>query len=375
MNDLVKIKVYSDKGFLKYLVYNKIYYKGIVTNNDSYIIITNYSNYFKIIKRYKCEIIKYYGKLFVINFILINKYMIISFVIGLILLYNLCNTIFRIDINVDKTKEEYMSNILSEYGISKYKKKKSFEELQVIKESILNVYNDSISWIEIEECGVIYEVNVNFKVNDLESVNYKSGSNIISSKNGVIKYINSTSGVKLKEVNDYVKKGEILISGEVKYKDNVIERIKSSGNVYAEVWYIVRISVPFEYIEYKETNKYVNHIYINLFGKDFTIMGKYDSNMTIGKKKLIIDKPYLPFKIYKERKTIYEYNQVNISEKEAYDEAIKRSEKIIQLKLDRQEHIISKNVLKKEVFSSKIELEIFFKVYENIALEKSIEGE
>ena len=47
--------------------------------------------------------------------------------------------------------------------------------------------------------------------------------------------------------------------------------------------------------------------------------------------------------------------------------------KQILKRLDKDEYIISKKVLKKEVNSSKIYLEVFFKVYENIAVSTNVE--
>jgi hypothetical protein len=91
-------------------------------------------------------------------------------------------------------------------------------------------------------------------------------------------------------------------------------------------------------------------------------------------KTLILDKPYLPFKLYKESMKKYEYKEFVINEKEAYNEAIKRSEIKIKNMLDNDEYIISKNVLKKEVFSSKIKVEVFYKVYENIGLTSKIKN-
>ena len=69
---------------------------------------------------------------------------------------------------------------------------------------------------------------------------------------------------------------------------------------------------------------------------------------------------------------IFEYKEFHINENEAYKEAIKRSDDKIKDMLDVDEYILSKKVLKKEVFSSKIIIEVFYKVYENIAKESRI---
>ena len=82
MNDLVKIRINTcNNKFINYLVYNNINYNSLIKLNDSFILITNYDNYKKISRRYETRIVRYYGKKFIINFVKINKYMIISVII------------------------------------------------------------------------------------------------------------------------------------------------------------------------------------------------------------------------------------------------------------------------------------------------------
>ena len=80
------------------------------------------------------------------------------------------------------------------------------------------------------------------------------------------------------------------------------------------------------------------------------------------------------FKVIQEIKTEYEYKEYNIDENEAYIEALRRSEKHIRNRLGDDEYIISKKVLKKVSNSSKMYVEVFFKVYENIGVASNIEN-
>lgn len=375
MNDLVKIKINTcNNKFINYLVYNNIYYNSLTKVNDSYILITNYDNYKKISRRYETRIIRYYGKKFIINFVKVNKYMIISIFISLMLLKLLTNTIFEININTNdnKLKKEILSS-LKDNNIEIYKRKRSFDELVNIKNNILNSNKDSLEWIEIVEKGCTYNINITKRVrknNDDKSI---TPSDIVASKDGLIKYITNYNGTKLKDVNDYVKKGDVLISGDIIKNEEVVDVVNAKGNVYAEVWYTVKVNIPYNYIEYTDTLKKINHYYLDIFGKKFTLIGKYDSKNTINTKKLVLNKPYLLFKLYKEEKKIYEYKEYKITKEQAYLEALKRSEKQIKNRLKDDEYIISKNTLKKDVFRSKMYVEVFFKVYENIGVTKEKE--
>ena len=373
-NNKVKIIVYENSNkFLKYLVYNSIYYEDL-TLNDNYILKIDYEDYKKISRRYKTKIIKYYGKRFIINYLDTNKYMLISLFISFLVLYLLTNTIFKININTNDEKlYNLINNSLKENNISIYKRKKSFKELKKIKNKILKNNEDSLEWIEIKEKGCIYNVELTARVKNKENNSDNNPKDIVASKDGLIKYITSSSGVKLKDVNDYVKKGEVLISGNIiKGEDTLITQVRAKGKVYAEVWYTVNITIPFNYVEYVETGKVINHYYLDIAGKKFTLIGKYDSNFTMNTKDLVLEKPYLFFKLYKETKREYKYKEFNINENEAYKEALKRSENKIKSKLNDNEYIISKKVLKKEVFRSKMNIEVFFKVYENIGVTSNI---
>lgn len=371
-----KVKIIVDEKsnkFLNYLIYNRIYYDSLSKYNDYYVINVSYDDYLYIRKRYKCHIVKYYGKKNIINIFDNNKYVFLSLILSFMLLFLLCNTIFDIKINSDDEEIiKIINNSLSENGISLYKRKASFNKLISIKNDILNSNKDTLEWIEIKEKGCIYYIDVTprVKLND-NDLDYKP-SDIIASNDGVIKYIVVHRGNKVIDIGDYVKKGDVLITGNIIKNEDVIDKVHSEGVVYAETWKTVNISIPFKRIDYVYTGKKVNHYYLDIFGHHFTLIGKYDSNETINKKSVVIDKPYLFFKLYKEEKKKYSYNEIILSEEEAYNEAINRSVKEISKNLSSDEYIISKKVLKKEVNSSKIDLEVFFKVYEKIGVASEI---
>ena len=128
-------------------------------------------------------------------------------------------------------------------------------------------------------------------------------------------------------------------------------------------------------------------MFLNLFlcllpSFKLTLLGYYKNNNVISEKEILIDKPYLFFKLIKEKKRVYEYKEYKVNEEEALKEAIKRATKSIEVLLKDDEYIIDKKVLKNTVFSSKISVEVFFRVYENIVdyenientLENNIEG-
>lgn len=363
----------NSNKFLNYLIYNKIYYDSLNKYNEYFVLDVSYDDYLYIRRRYKCHIVKYYGKKNIVNIYENNKYVLLSLIISFMLLFLLCNTIFDIKINSDdKDIVNIINDSLSDNGIDVYKRKVSFDKLNSIKNKILEDNKDTLEWIEIREKGCIYYIDVTPRVKSNNNVDNSLPSDIVAEKDGVIKHIVVHRGSKVIDNGDYVKKGDILISGNIIKNENVIDKVHSEGVIYAETWKTVNISIPFKRIDYVY-KKTINHYYLDIFGHKFTISGKYDSDNTINKKSIVLDKPYLFFKLYKEEKKIYDYNEVILNKEEAYNEALNRSIDVINKKLSSDEYIISKKVLKKEVKRSKINLEVFFKVYEKIGVTSEIQ--
>lgn len=363
----------NNNKFLNYLIYNKIYYDSLNKYNEYFVLDVSYDDYLYIRRRYKCHIVKYYGKKNIVNMYENNKYVLLSLIISFMLLFLLCNTIFDIKINSDnKDIINIINNSLSDNGIGLYKRKVSFDKLNSIKNKILEDNKDTLEWIEIREKGCIYYIDVTPRVKSNNNVDNTFPSDIVAEKDGVIKHIVVHRGSKIIDNGDYVKKGDILISGNIIKNENVIDKVHSEGVIYAETWKTVNISIPFKRIDYVY-KKTINHYYLDIFGHKFTISGKYDSDNTINKKSIVLDKPYLFFKLYKEEKKIYDYNEVILNKEEAYNEALNRSIDVINKELSSDEYIISKKVLKKEVKRSKINLEVFFKVYEKIGVTSEIQ--
>ena len=95
---------------------------------------------------YEIDIIDYNGIDKIKSNIKINRYLIISCIISLIVLILLCNTIF--DVKVVHNNEEIRNIILKELnneGISKYKLKKDYKDIQKIKMNILNNTNETLN--------------------------------------------------------------------------------------------------------------------------------------------------------------------------------------------------------------------------------------
>ena len=370
MNKRVRIEVKTNCDLISFLISKSIFYDGLGFENGVYKLNINYDSYKYLSRRFDVRIIRYYGISFLSNFILMNRYFIISLFFSFFLLYNLCNTIYEININCnDDVVLDKLEDFLLNNNFSLRKRVKSYDEIVLLKKSILENI-DEIEWIEFNRIGCSYTIDVSLKSiayidnNDIES-------NIIASRDGVIKHIVVHSGEKIREENEYVKKGDIIISGNIYKGEELINKVESSGEVYAEVWYLVKVNVPLVYNE-SFLKKSFNHYYIDIFGKKFSLIGQYNVDNSIRNSNVVFDKVYFPFKIYKENVLVYENNNRYLSYEEAVNLGVEKSVFEIENALDSGEYIISKNVLKKGVKSSKMYIEVFFKVYEDIGVTSNI---
>ena len=250
-------------------------------------------------------------------------------------------------------------------GIDKYKFKKSYKELQLIKNNILSKYRDEIEWLEIEVIGTKYIIRYEPRVqnNTEKNNNYR---NIIAKKDAIIKNMYINSGQIVKSKNTYVKKGDIIVNGYIYLNDSIKDTVSSSGNVYGECWYNVTVTYPFKYYEEKETGNNKNVIVIKLLDKEIELFNfnKYKNKKVINT--TILKNNLLPIKlIYQKQKEITIIDGNN-PEKQLIEKAINYSKEKLSYKLDKDECISDYKILDKEVYNDSIKLNIFFSTIENI---------
>lgn len=362
----------KEEGILKTLISNNIYFSNYTIKDNKVIFIINYEDLELLSKLANIKVIKYYGLVGIKKFLKKHYILLTSFILSYLIIIILSNVIFKVEIVTNnQVLKDNITYYLNYYGIVKYKFVKSNKYIENVKEKILLENKDTIEWISINREGVKYVVNVTPRVIS-NKVSIDKPSNIVSKKDALIKYLVVTGGSSVKEVNDVVKKGEVIISGNVVKFDKVVGTTRSKGKVFGEVWYTVNISIPFKHVIYEKTGETINHIYLDIFGHKFTLVGHYITNNSINEVSVLVDKPYLFFKLMKESKELYNYKEVNLNSESAFKKALERADKSISNKLDTNEYIIERKVLKKDVFSSKIDIELFYRVYENIGEEKEI---
>lgn len=368
----IEIKGKNPKKFLMELIKQKICIETVKYKQKSIYLKVSYNEYQKIKKIktiYEINIIKTCGKQRVINIIKKYKTQIISFILSIVLCIILSKLILVINIDTEnKQIKQIIKDTLTENDITLYSKQKSYKELNKISKKIKQNNINKIEWVELSRKGTILNIKVIERVvnDNTKDNNYKD---IVASKNGYIKKIYSRKGQLLKNIDDYVKKGDIIISGNIYRNEEVIEKVKAEGRVYAEVWYIIKLNENLTHQKLEKEKEGTKRLILKTNNKEITLF-KINKKVKLEKEKQLfkgITCNILIKEQQKEKQIKEKYNTNTLT-----NILLKKAEKSLKKTLQQDEYIIKQKTLKKYTKNDKMYIEVFFKTYENIAQETEL---
>lgn len=216
--------------------------KYYIYNNDFYL---------KIPRKYRKKVsenfndFKIVSKIGVINFfeLLINKPItLISLFLSIFLFINLASRVYKIELNGDYPYiESYLKEEFKNEGINIYGYNIKEENINVIENKLKEKFNDELESLEIYKRGAKIVVNYKKrrKINDLT---YNKGS-LYATKDGVIKSFDISKGNKQVKINDFVRKGDLLVSDMITNNNEENINIGTRGSVFALTYYFVEVSL------------------------------------------------------------------------------------------------------------------------------------
>ena len=378
MNNYVKIRITgkNPRLLMKRFFINKINYSNYKEVNHKIIELKlSYDDYLKLLDKksiYDIIIIKRYGYNKYINFLNCNLSFLICAIISIIILFILNNTAFSVDvIHNDKKVRLLVKEELEKRNIKELRIIPNFKMRKKIINDIIEKNKNKIEWMEIERKGSRLIVKVTERRQNKKEQNLKE-RHIIAKKEGIITKIEATDGVILKKINDYVSKGDIIVSGDI-IKDKTIKgRVVAKGKVYAEVWYNVKVEYPLYYKEIKYLSDIKTDVIIDVFNKSYSLRKNY-SDYYLQKKNTFIKEKIFPYKVSIQKRRKTKVTKQKLTSKMAIKKAEKLAERKIKDKLSKDEYIINKKTLNFKEKDSKIEVDVFFKVNENITDYKDVD--
>lgn len=374
---IIKIEGRRPNSLLSLLIILKIpFIKKKETKN--YLILEIEEEYFQKIKKlaptYEITILKRTGKAYLIHLYKTKKIFLYSIIFAFLVIVLLTNIIFSVRVvETDKEIKDMILTDLRENGITRFRFKVSYKRKEAIREKILEKEKDYLEWLEIEEVGTMYQVKVIRRINNPKEEELKPRS-IVAKKKGRITRIEADYGEVTTKKNDVVDKGDTLISGLIKNKEEIKTKVAARGKVYAEVWYQVNLNLPTLYQEEIKTGNKKNTLEIIFLDKNIFISELFKYNNSISKETVLYNNPLIPFRISFTKKEEIKLKQVAYQE----DKTLKKIKKLavdkLKQRIGNDIKILSINVLKKKASADKIEVELFFKVEEDITSYESLEN-
>ena len=374
---IIKIEGRRPNSLLSLLIILKIPFIKKKETKD-YLILEIEEEYFQKIKKlaptYEITILKRTGKAYLIHLYKTKKIFLYSIIFAFLVIILLTNIIFSVRVvETDKEIKDMILTDLRENGITRFRFKVSYKRKEAIREKILEKEKDYLEWLEIEEVGTMYQVKVIRRINNPKEEELKPRS-IVAKKKGRITRIEADYGEVTTKKNDVVDKGDTLISGLIKNKEEIKTKVAARGKVYAEVWYQVNLNLPTIYQEEIKTGKKKNTLEIIFLDKNIFISELFKYNNSISKETVLYNSPLTPFRISFTKKEEIKLKQIAYQE----DKTLKKIKKLavdkLKQRIGNDIKILSINVLKKKTSADKIEVELFFKVEEDITSYESLEN-
>ena len=183
-------------------------------------------------RKYNMQIIKSIGILYYLVVLFCKKINIIG-VISFALTLLICSRfIFKVEITGNSpSNTKLVEEVLKENNINAGDLKKSYQELNEIYDDLKASFKGKIDYLNIYQEGGVLFVKYTNSVGAKEVEN--NFQNIYASKDGVIQSIDVSSGNIVVQVNQFVKKGDLLVSNTIASTNGENKIIATKGKVMA----------------------------------------------------------------------------------------------------------------------------------------------
>ncbi|WP_409289348.1 sporulation protein YqfD [Peribacillus sp. SCS-37] len=315
------------------------------------------------------------GGPFLIKRTLKNSGFLAGFLAFLMVVFMLSNMIWGIEVKGAKPATEHkIRKELDKMGVGSGKIQFLIAGEDEIQRRLTNNISE-LTWVGVELKGTKFHFQVVEKKQPKELVKL-SPRNIVARKKAVITGVFAVKGQPVAAVHDYVKKGQLLISGNIG-SEKKPRIVPADGKVWGETWYKSQVEVPlktkFSVFNGRESVKH----YIKIV--DFTIpVWNFKKN---DYKQYVTETSERPLKFLKwelpisyksvtrrEREdTVRTYN-----EKEAVLKAREMGKEDLKKLLPADSKIAGENILHQTIDSGKVKITIHYQVIEDIAVGQPI---
>ncbi|MEI5905797.1 sporulation protein YqfD [Bacillus spongiae] len=291
----------------------------------------------------------------------------------------LSNMVWDIEVNGASPETEHtLKKALTEMGIRAGSFQFLIPDAEYIQEE-LTMKMDNITWVGVELKGTTFHFQVVEKTAPDEK-EMAGPQHLVATKAAVVSKIFVEEGKAEVKVHEYVKKGQILVSGLIG-KEEQLKAISAKGEILGETWYTSTVTVPleteFDVLTGEEKKNYsiqLGDISIPIWGFSKPEYSNYQEEETSKHIKFL--KWQLPIAVdsrsYKESEAITRI----YTKKDATKAALELAREDLLSTLPQDVKILNEKVLHAKEENGKVKVNIHFKVLENIAIgQPIIQGE
>ena len=279
---------------------------------------------------------------------ILKKYRLrVGFVLGVVLyfsmLFYLSNFVWNVEIvGTERLNPDEVLSVCENLGIKEGVKISSLDQHTL--PSLIALELDFVAWCSVNIEGVKVTVNISESA-DTEFTD-NTPCNLVAACDGVITKIEVLNGTIAVKLGQTVKKGDLLVSGFVEYKDGGSDIVAAKGQVVAKTERSLTVTAPFKVTETIEIGEPARKTVLSIFGLNIPLyLGQQKGTFSVEKNTLKYEKNgmYLPIFIKTATFTPIEKVTVTLSEEKARQNAL-----LMLLELEGEElknaEIVSKEV-------------------------------
>lgn len=335
---------------------------------------------------YKIRVNKKYGIPFINKAMRKRKPLLFGLLLSVILFFILSNMIWKVEVaGVPEEVENKIVDELKNNGIYPGAVGFTIDSPNQIQQLLLENVPELL-WVGVEKRGTSFYLEGVEKL-IIEEEERKSPRHLIADKNGVIKSMYVKRGLAQVSVNDFVEKGNVLVSGLMErinraeeddedLEENV-ELVVAEGEVIATTWYKAEVEVPLEVEQIDVTGNIRENYRIQIGSFSFPIWpwrkNEYENEIVESEEKqLNLFGLKLPFYFISENRleTVSEIGER--TKAEAVQIGIEQVKNDLERELGYKAKITSEKVLHETIDRGKVNLSLYITVEENIAIEEPI---
>lgn len=186
-----------------------------------------------------------------------------TFALGMLLfvcvVYFMSSIVWRVDITGSEDEEgvAQLRSAAADSGLFVGQFRNRLPAPDALADKILKQATDFV-WVGVQTTGSVTTIQAVPKIKGTKPLD-ETPHNIIATRPAIIRNVSATRGRVLVKPNQYVRPGQVMISGVLA---DGVKRVPASGHVFAEVWYTSDISVPLQMTQQGLTGESVTRDYL-----------------------------------------------------------------------------------------------------------------